>query len=152
MMPKRRCVFGFSVMVCPRVRRRKLVASPITLPGLVCTPLFYQRFLLWFSVDEEYTDFVLEELDNLLVLNGVDPTAAYRRGDVVITDSPFVVVDVPSVDVMQRIGRRSVLLHHAMELVGEGVTYVEVRAVDSCVLPRVGPSSQRCIRSVVCSV
>ncbi len=38
-----------------------------------------QRVLLWFCVDEGYVDFILNELDNVLALHGVDPRSAYDR-------------------------------------------------------------------------
>ncbi|CAM9211442.1 unnamed protein product, partial [Ectocarpus sp. 6 AP-2014] len=84
------------------------------------------KYLIHFS--QQHESFWLPELDTLLELNGVEPAAAYdhdtawaivSRGH---KTSPFLVVEVPSEEVIVAVAARAILIRKVLELWGEGDT------------------------------
>ncbi|CAM9720079.1 unnamed protein product, partial [Hapterophycus canaliculatus] len=87
------------------------------------------KYLVQFS--QQHESFWLPELDTLLALNGVDPLAAYDHDSAwaIVSrghkTSPFLVIDVPSEEIIASVAARAILIRRVLELWGEGPSVEE---------------------------
>ena len=94
------------------------------LPPNTCTELRSTPMKFLFHYAHSFLPFRLPELNALLTMCGVEPSSAYNEATAAADlERPFLVLDLPSVEVAGRVAGRGILINSAYEVWGDGETY-----------------------------